>query len=128
LSAAAGTVRRVSTPGKTTKQGKRQPTGYACTECGMTAVRWVGRCPECQAWGTMAEEGAQAVALSLPAPVTPRVAALPISRQDASVARAAPTGIAELDRVLGGGPGLASPPCCWRWPSGLPSPAAGRRC
>jgi len=93
----------VATPGKTTKQGKRQPTGYACTECGMTAVRWVGRCPECQAWGTMAEEGITAAALSLPPPVTPRLAALPISRQDASVARAAPTGIAELDRVLGGG-------------------------
>jgi DNA repair protein RadA/Sms len=93
----------VGTPGKTTKQAKRQPTGYACTECGMTAVRWVGRCPECQAWGTMAEEGITAAALSLPPPVTPRLAALPISRQDASVARAAPTGIAELDRVLGGG-------------------------
>ncbi|HTZ43100.1 MAG TPA: DNA repair protein RadA [Jatrophihabitans sp.] len=90
-------------PGKSSsKQGRRAP-GYACTECGMTAVRWVGRCPECQAWGTMAEEGVRAAALSLPTPVTPRVAALPIGRQDASVARARPTGIAELDRVLGGG-------------------------
>ncbi len=69
----------------------------------MTAIRWVGRCPECQAWGTMAEEGVRAAALSLPAPVTPRNKALPISRQDASVARAIPTGIGELDRVLGGG-------------------------
>jgi len=96
----------VSTPtGKPAagKQGRRQPTGYACTECGMTAIRWVGRCPECQAWGTMAEEGVRAAALSLPTPVTPREAALPISRQHASVARAKPTGIAELDRVLGGG-------------------------
>ena len=82
---------------------KRAAPSYACTECGMTAVRWVGRCPECQAWGTMAEEGVRAAALSLPVPVAPRAAALPISRQDASVARARPTGIAELDRVLGGG-------------------------
>ncbi|MDQ2837754.1 MAG: DNA repair protein RadA [Actinomycetota bacterium] len=69
----------------------------------MTAIRWVGRCPECQAWGTMAEEGVRAAALSMPALVTPRNPAMPISRQDASVARAVPTGIGELDRVLGGG-------------------------
>jgi len=84
-------------------KGKRATTSYACTECGMTAIRWVGRCPECQAWGTMAEEGVRAAALSLPSPVTPRLAALPISKQDASVAKHRPTGIGELDRVLGGG-------------------------
>jgi DNA repair protein RadA/Sms len=51
----------------------------------------------------MAEEGVRAAALARPAPVTPRTAAAPINRQDASVARALPTGIGELDRVLGGG-------------------------
>ena len=69
----------------------------------MTSIRWVGRCPECQAWGTMAEAGAQPSSLVLPAAVTPRVAAQPISEQDAAVAKAIPTTIAELDRVLGGG-------------------------
>jgi DNA repair protein RadA/Sms len=85
------------------KQPKRAATTYACTECGAASIRWVGRCPECQAWGTMAEEGARAATLTLPAPVTPRNAAQPISRQDSAVARALPTGIGELDRVLGGG-------------------------
>jgi len=94
----------VSTPpGSTVKQPKRASTSYACTECGTSSIRWVGRCPECQAWGTMAEEGVRAAALTLPAPVTPRTAAQPISRQDATLARALPTGIGELDRVLGGG-------------------------
>ncbi|WP_347343738.1 DNA repair protein RadA [Jatrophihabitans telluris] len=69
----------------------------------MTAVRWVGRCPECQAWGTMAEAGVRAAALTRPAAVTPRTAAEPISKTDSAVARAAATGIGELDRVLGGG-------------------------
>lgn len=69
----------------------------------MTSVRWVGRCPECQAWGTMTEAGVKAAALTLPTLVTPRVAAEPITKQDAAVAKAAATGIAELDRVLGGG-------------------------
>ena len=87
----------------TAKQPKRAATSYACTECGTVSIRWVGRCPECQAWGTMADEGARAATLTLPAPVTPRAAAQPISRQDSAVARAVPTGIGELDRVLGGG-------------------------
>ncbi|HEX8305113.1 MAG TPA: DNA repair protein RadA [Jatrophihabitans sp.] len=87
----------------TAKPPKRAATSYACTECGTVSIRWVGRCPECQAWGTMTEEGARAAALTLPAPVTPRNAAQPISRQDSAVARALPTGIGELDRVLGGG-------------------------
>jgi len=87
----------------TAKPPKRAATSYACTECGAASIRWVGRCPECQAWGTMAEEGARAATLTLPAPVTPRNAAQPISRQDSAVARALPTGIGELDRVLGGG-------------------------
>jgi DNA repair protein RadA/Sms len=91
-------------PGSTTaKQPKRAATTYACTECGTLSIRWVGRCPECQAWGTMTEDGARAASLTLPALVTPRNAAQPISRQDSTVARALPTGIGELDRVLGGG-------------------------
>jgi DNA repair protein RadA/Sms len=85
------------------KPPRRAVTSYACTECGTVSIRWVGRCPECQAWGTMTEEGARAATLTLPAPVTPRNAAQPISRQDSAVARALPTGIGELDRVLGGG-------------------------
>jgi DNA repair protein RadA/Sms len=85
------------------RPAKRTGSSYACTECGMTSIRWVGRCPECQAWGTMTEEGIRAAALAMPVAVQPRTAALPISRQDALVAKAQPTGIAELDRVLGGG-------------------------
>lgn len=82
---------------------RKTSAGFACTECGMTSVRWVGRCPECQAWGTMAEAGVRAAALTMPAAVAPRRAAEPMNREDASVAAARPTGISELDRVLGGG-------------------------
>ena len=45
----------------------------------------------------------RAAALSRPTAVAPRVSAQPISRAGSEVARARPTGIAELDRVLGGG-------------------------
>jgi DNA repair protein RadA/Sms len=110
VSEAAGSVAPVSTPSGTKPSGstvsgkpKRASVDYACTECGMTAVRWVGRCPECQAWGTMAEAGVRAAALAMPALVKPKIAAEAISHPDSEVARAVPTGIGELDRVLGGG-------------------------
>jgi DNA repair protein RadA/Sms len=92
-----------TSPGGSAAKAKRATTSYLCTECGTVSIRWVGRCPECQAWGTMTEEGSRAATLTLPAPVTPRHLAQPISRQDSAVARALPTGIGELDRVLGGG-------------------------
>ena len=42
---------------------------YRCTECGATSLRWVGRCPECQAWGTVAEAGGAPVKAVKPGPV-----------------------------------------------------------
>ncbi|MFC6421261.1 DNA repair protein RadA [Ornithinimicrobium tianjinense] len=74
---------------------------YRCTECGWTAVKWVGRCGECQAWGTVVEHGAPtAVRTGAVAPARP---AVPIAEVDAQTARARPTGVGEFDRVLGGG-------------------------
>ena len=81
----------------------RVGTGYRCDECATTSIRWVGRCPECQAWGSMTEAGAGVVGRLATAPGPVRAAALPITDQSAAVARARATGVAELDRVLGGG-------------------------
>ena len=39
-----------------TKSAKDRPS-YRCTECGWTTAKWLGRCPECQAWGTVEEYG-----------------------------------------------------------------------
>ncbi|MGI8761142.1 MAG: DNA repair protein RadA [Jatrophihabitantaceae bacterium] len=74
---------------------------FRCSECGTTALRWVGRCPECQAWGTVGELGSAARRSVGAAPVTR--AARPIGELDPNDARARPTGVSELDRVLGGG-------------------------
>ena len=63
-------------------------------------AKWVGQCPECQAWGSIAEVGAARTAL-VAGPVT--AAARPIGEIDVEAARSRPTGLAELDRVLGGG-------------------------
>ncbi|GAB3293710.1 DNA repair protein RadA [Epidermidibacterium keratini] len=76
---------------------------YKCAECGNVTARWFGRCPECQAWGTIEEAGGSSPALRT---VTAGAVTAPARRMrevDIDAARARPTGVAELDRVLGGG-------------------------
>ncbi len=86
--------------------------GYACTECGWRAPKWVGRCGECQQWGTVQVLGAPGATLArtvqAAAPVSGREAR-PITELSGEPVRHRPTGIGELDRVLGGGivPGAA---------------------
>ncbi|MCC6731316.1 MAG: DNA repair protein RadA [Chthonomonadales bacterium] len=80
----------------------RQQTRYLCQSCGHASPRWLGKCPECEGWSTFVEE---AVPRAEPARRVPGAgaAAAPIT---AVAVRAEPrivTGIAELDRVLGGG-------------------------
>ena len=80
---------------------------YRCSECGWTTNKWVGRCGECQVWGSVEEIAAPKRLSLVPGAVTH--AARPIGDVDLSGAIARPTGVTELDRVLGGGivPGAA---------------------
>jgi DNA repair protein RadA/Sms len=86
---------------KTTKAAAK--ASYRCTECGLEAVKWQGRCPECQAWGTLVESGPAAVMIRrlTAGPVT--TAALRIDQVPADLVQPQPSGVGELDRVLGGG-------------------------
>ncbi|GAA0929575.1 DNA repair protein RadA [Pseudonocardia zijingensis] len=79
--------------------------GYRCAECGHQAAQWVGRCPTCQAWGTLEETAPvaaprqrQRIAAGAPSAPARRIADVALD-----AARARPTGVSELDRVLGGG-------------------------
>jgi DNA repair protein RadA/Sms len=88
----------------------RVSTPYKCVECGWTTNKWVGRCGECQQWDTVQEFGTEStggrtVASRVPANRT----AVPITQITVTDAEHRPTGIAEFDRVLGGGivPGAA---------------------
>jgi len=67
----------------------------------MTTVKWVGRCPECQAWGSVEEIGILKPRTVKAGPVT--APARPIDQVSAATAKARSTGVPELDRVLGGG-------------------------
>ena len=79
---------------------------YRCSECGWETAKWVGRCGECQAWGTVAE-GAAPSGRTAAGPVSSP--ARPIGEVEAEASRATSSGVPELDRVLGGGlvPGAA---------------------
>ncbi len=76
-------------------------SGYRCSECGWTTVKWVGRCGECQAWGSVGEIGA--VTIRTTAAGTVARPALRIGQVDIQRAAARSTGVSEFDRVLGGG-------------------------
>ena len=74
---------------------------FRCDECGNEVAKWLGRCPECQAWGTIAEVGTKPGSSVTAGPVS--APARPIAEIAAEGAAHRPTGISELDRVLGGG-------------------------
>src|ERR687890_129251 len=76
---------------------------HRCSECGYASAKWVGRCPECQAWGTLQESGAVAAPLRAVSAGPVTAPARPIAEVELAGARALPTGIEEFDRVLGGG-------------------------
>lgn len=84
--------------------GSKTRSTYLCSECGWTTAKWVGRCAECQAWGSVAE-----VAVA-PASGTTRQSAGPVTRPAVPIGQVSadqavhhPSGVPELDRVLGGG-------------------------
>jgi len=83
----------------------RDKTVYSCTDCGGTSPRWLGRCPHCEAWNTLVETAGESAT-----PARNRFASLAktaevtlLSDIEARDVARTPTGIGELDRVLGGG-------------------------
>ena len=84
-----------------TKNTKTAPA-YRCTECGWTTAKWVGRCGECQTWGTV-EEAAGGTRARTRAASSVQKPAQPIAEVDSRVAAYMSTGNPEFDRVLGGG-------------------------
>ncbi len=100
---------------------KKSP-GYECSSCGHRVSKWVGKCQSCGEWGTVEELSPAAVAVTSGASgrsgkssavslsgLTPTSPARKVTDIDPSGAVHRPSGIGELDRVLGGGvvPGSA---------------------
>ena len=80
---------------------------FVCGECGYEASKWMGKCPECNSWNSMAEEVKVKVS-STPKKVSgqlhyEKAKPLKLSEIQSEVEERMETGIKELDRVLGGG-------------------------
>ncbi len=83
----------------------REKVCFACTACGYETARWAGRCPGCGAWNTMEETIAAAPKVEKAPKQRPGAGSAALLLKDIpedSTVRVS-TGIAELDRVLGGG-------------------------
>jgi DNA repair protein RadA/Sms len=80
----------------------RRKTVFRCGECGAASPKWAGRCDGCGEWNTIVEEveGPPAAARLPPAVIE---AARPIGEVPMVGVEPMPTGVGELDRVLGGG-------------------------
>jgi DNA repair protein RadA/Sms len=72
-------------------------TQFACTDCGYSAGRWFGKCPQCGEFGTLVEDAPPDAKASAAKPT------LRLIDVKAEEAERIPTGVSELDRVLGGG-------------------------
>jgi len=80
-------------------------THYLCQSCGYQTPRWMGRCPDCGQWGSLLEErvtGEQR-AIARSGSSMPLQPPEPITAVATGMVRRISTGLAELDRVLGGG-------------------------
>ncbi|MDO8333483.1 MAG: DNA repair protein RadA [Nitrosomonas sp.] len=80
----------------------KQKTIYACTECGGQTLKWQGQCPHCQAWNSLIETIAEK-SVSRFSPVSEIDQVQNLSDIEAREEPRYPTGLEELDRVLGGG-------------------------
>ncbi len=87
----------------------KDKTLYACNECGGTNPRWLGKCPHCGAWNSLVEVVAEAPTASKnrlsnsPKGLAPSAELAVLSEIEAADVARTPTGLSELDRVLGGG-------------------------
>lgn len=78
-------------------------TVYQCQACGYTSPKWIGKCPDCGAWNSFAEERQDPKALKSSHLLASSAEAQPLSTISGAREKRIPVGIAELDRVLGGG-------------------------
>ena len=75
---------------------------YTCGNCGGQQPKWQGQCPDCGAWNTLTESVSMAKRAER-AQYTGQTQVTRLDRIDVSTVERLPTGLSELDRVLGGG-------------------------
>ena len=85
---------------------KGKTSVFFCQECGYESAKWMGQCPACKEWNTFVEETVDKKSISSSGKVKKESKAaqvLPLSAVKSEKEERIVTGIAEFDRVLGGG-------------------------
>jgi DNA repair protein RadA/Sms len=75
---------------------------FVCEQCGHRSVKWFGRCPDCGQWDSLKEARGEADT-STPERSWLGEELRPISQIDLANVHRLPSGISEVDRLLGGG-------------------------
>lgn len=78
---------------------KKNANWYSCQHCGYQSLKWLGRCPDCGSWESLVEESPEPKSLQVGASLQ----AIPLVEAPDGEAERIVTGLAEFDRVLGGG-------------------------
>jgi len=81
----------------------RAQSRYVCQSCGAAVLRWEGQCRTCGEWNTLVETVVREEVRPRPTAVAGAAAPASLAHADDSAPMRRPVGIAELDRVLGGG-------------------------
>ncbi len=83
----------------------KEKTNYCCSECGGVTPKWLGKCPHCNAWNTLIESVVESAAPARNrfASLAKTAAVATLGDIEATDLDRTPTGLEELDRVLGGG-------------------------
>jgi DNA repair protein RadA/Sms len=79
----------------------KSKTVFQCQSCGYSSPKWLGKCPDCGAWNSFSEE--RQSPKSLKSFSSGNFGPMPLSSVTGGNEKRVPIGIAELDRVLGGG-------------------------
>lgn len=95
-------MRAVLRPPTSTEMSKTR-TIFACQACGFQSPRWLGRCPDCQAWNSLVEEPLAPTRNPTQHQRGATSRAVPIQAVEPSPVARKVSGVTELDRVLGGG-------------------------
>lgn len=84
----------------------KEHSQFICTHCGRVHAKWLGKCPDCGEWNALEESKVRGTAEDRHRPAvraSQDPEALPLSQVRSDTTRRFPSGLAEFDRVLGGG-------------------------
>ncbi len=82
---------------------KKYKVKYICGNCGFDSLKWLGKCPSCSSWNSFTEEILETTDKAVRRKATEQLASVPLTSVEPVREQYSPSGISELDRVLGGG-------------------------